>query len=73
MFGLGIWEWLLIVALATLLFGPKFIARTFSSIFNSLKGFATSFQDSAKEPALNSASSSKALKPAADELEQARS
>ncbi|MBT9583636.1 twin-arginine translocase TatA/TatE family subunit [bacterium] len=50
MFGLGLWEWVGIFLLATLLFGPKFIVKTATSLWNSLTGFGKSFQAATAEP-----------------------
>jgi Sec-independent protein translocase protein TatA len=49
MFGLGLWEWVGIFLLATLLFGPKFIVKTFNTIWTSLTGFGKSFQAATAE------------------------
>lgn len=52
MFGLGLWEWIGILFLAAMLFGPKFLVRSAKSIWGSLTGFATSFKEAAAEEAL---------------------
>ena len=49
MFGLGLWEWVGIFLLATLLFGPKFIVKTFRSLWTSVTGFGQSFQEATAE------------------------
>lgn len=47
MFGLGLFEWVGIFLLATLLFGPKFIVKTFTGLWTSLMGMGKSFQEAA--------------------------
>lgn len=49
MFGLGLGEWLVILFVASLVFGPKFIVKTFRSLWGSLTGFGTAFKEAADE------------------------
>lgn len=45
MFGLGLWECFGIIALALLIFGPRFLQKFFTSVWRSLTGFGKSFQE----------------------------
>lgn len=45
MFGLGLGEWLLILAVALLLFGPRFFVRQYRLLAHSLKGISQDASD----------------------------
>lgn len=49
MFGLGLWEVLGIMFLATLVFGPRFFVSAFRTLWTSLTGFGKSFQAAASD------------------------
>ena len=61
MFGLGLWEWVGIIIIAGLLFGPRFLIGVFTSVWKSLKGFFTSFNQATQDPALSAEPEKKAL------------
>ena len=61
MFGLGLWDWVGIIIIAGLLFGPRFLIGIVTGSWKSLKGFVTSFNQAAQDPAVNGEAEKKAL------------
>jgi sec-independent protein translocase protein TatA len=50
MFGLGIWELLIILAIILVVFGPKRLKNIGSDLGSAIKGFRTAIKDEEPEP-----------------------
>jgi len=68
LFGLGLWECLGIIVLAALIFGPRFIGRTFRTLWDSFVGFGKSFQQAAGGDTALPAEEQKALTASRDQV-----
>lgn len=55
MFGLSIWELLVILAIVVLLFGPKRLKTLGADLGNAIKGFRKAVKEEETEPAAASA------------------
>lgn len=50
MFGLGVWELLIILAIVLLLFGPRRLKTLGSDLGTAIKGFRSAVSDDEKQP-----------------------
>jgi sec-independent protein translocase protein TatA len=50
MFGLGVWELLIILAIVLLLFGPRRLKTLGSDLGNAIKGFRSAVSEDSKQP-----------------------
>ena len=72
MFGLGLGECLLILALFVLVFGPRFLVNSCKRIFNSFAGFKDSFTEArADAPSPLGPTTVKVIKPTKEQGEEA--
>lgn len=50
MFGLGVWELLIILAIVLLLFGPRRLKTLGSDLGNAIKGFRSAVSEDSQQP-----------------------
>lgn len=66
MFGLSIWELLIILAIVILVFGPSRLKTIGSDLGNAIKGFRTAIKDDPAEQVEGAGQSSEASKESAN-------
>lgn len=67
MFGLSIWELLIVLAIVILVFGPKRLGTLGSDLGNAIKGFRTAIKDDSADTIEDSEKANAATKDAADQ------